>query len=61
MIHAIRNQHGNYITEIYIRDEIIDMLEKAKDHCYVDGVKITLDSDFRKDGVRETVVEIEGI
>ena len=61
MIHEIRNQHGNYITEIYIRDEIIHALENAKDHCWVDGVKIEIVKDFRTDCVRETVVNIEGI
>ena len=61
MTHEIKNQHGKYITEIYIRDEIIYALESAKDHCWVDGVKIEIIKDFRTDDGRETVVNVEGV
>jgi hypothetical protein len=61
VIHEIKNQHGKHITEIYIRDEIINALENAKDCCWVDGVKIDIVKDFKTDGVRETIVNIEGI
>ena len=61
MNHEIKNQHGKHIMETYIRDEIIYALENAKDHCWVDGVKIEIAKDFRTEDGRETVVEIEGI
>lgn len=61
MIHEIKNQHGKHITELYIRDEIINAMENAKDHCWVDGVKIEIVKDLRDDSGRETVVNIEGI
>ena len=61
MIHEIKNQYGRPITEIYIRDEIIHALEKANDHCWVDGTKVEITKDFRTSIGRETLVNIEGI
>ena len=29
MIHEIKNQYGKHIIEVYIRDEMIDALEKV--------------------------------
>ena len=61
MTHEIKNQYGKPINEVHIRDEIIDALEKAKDNCWVDGVKIEITKDFRTESGRETLVNIDGI
>ena len=59
MTHEIKTKDGKHITEDRIRDEIKDMLDKGVDYTYIDGMKVSVFRDFKKDDLRETVVEVE--
>jgi hypothetical protein len=59
--HRIKNQNGKFIYDRKHYEAIKNMLHNGRDECFIEGKRITVKSDFRKDGDRETVVNIEGI
>ena len=58
-MHTIKNQRGKYIIDKKIREEIIHALDHGLSHAYFKNTKIEIISDFKKDGERGTIVNID--
>ena len=61
MTHEIRNQNGQHIIDVDVGTEIKDMLSKGLDCTYFDGIKLSVDIDYRTEHRRETVIIVEGL
>lgn len=59
MAHTIKNQHGKYIQGEVLLNEIYNLLSGGLDYSYIDGKKISVISDYRKDKERETIIKVE--
>ena len=59
--HILKNQHDKHIDGKDNREEILTMLDRGLDEITIDGKRITVQSDFRKEDERVTVLCIEGI
>lgn len=60
-MHEIKNQHGKYIDDKNIREEIIFALEHDWTYTYYNEAKIEIVSDFSTDEGRVTIVCVEGL
>ena len=61
MTHEIRNQNGQHIIDTKVRTEIEDMLSRELDYTYYDGIKLSVDMDYKTDSLRETIVHVQGL
>lgn len=61
MAHQIINQHGKHIQGDSNLEKIRFMINNGLDRTYVNGKKITVLMDTRKDKERTTQVHIDGI
>ena len=61
MAHQIINQHGKHIQGDSNLEKIRFMINNGMDKTYVNGKRITVIMDTRKDGERVTKVEVQGL
>ena len=59
--HTIKTVQGKFIEDEEIINEVKSMLHNGLNYTYIQGKKVSVHSDFRKDGERISVIEVEGI
>jgi len=59
--HTIKTRDGEHIFDQRVRVEIFHMLEKWLDYVVVEGKRYSVYSDYRSDGDRTTIIEVEDV
>jgi len=56
----VKTEEGiEHIVDQRVRTEVFHMLEKWLDYVIVDGKKYSVHTDYRSDGDRITIIEVE--